>query len=116
MIGVLVVLATPCFARSLTTFGMCLDREGAIFYGTSWCPKCRAQNDLLGGAARYVHYVECSADGGREVTQECEDAGIKAFPTWVFADGSRQSGRLSVEALAAHTGCSLDDGDDASDD
>jgi len=114
-ITITIAVASPAGARSLATFGMCLAREGAIFYGASWCPQCRAQQEQLGSASRYVHYVECSADGGREKTSECEEAGITAYPTWMFADGSRKSGRLSVEALAERTGCSLDDAEDASD-
>lgn len=57
-------------ARSLATFGMCLDREGVVFYGTSWCPHCRAQQQELGRAMRYVHYVDCSVDGGRATTDQ----------------------------------------------
>jgi hypothetical protein len=105
-------LASPASARSLATFGMCLAREGAIFYGASWCPQCRAQQKLLGSGSGYVHYVECSADGGREKTQECQDAGITGYPTWVFADGSRVPGRLSIETLAERSGCGLDEEDD----
>jgi predicted DsbA family dithiol-disulfide isomerase len=56
--------------------------------------------------------VECSADGGREKTQECQAAGITGYPTWVFADGSRVPGRLSLETLAAHSGCPLEDEED----
>ena len=111
----MLALASAARARSLATFGMCLAREGAIFYGASWCPQCRAQEKLLGSGSQYVHYVECSADGGRDKTQECQDAGISGYPTWVFPDGSRQQGRLSVETLAARSGCPLDDEDDQSD-
>ena len=108
----ILALASAAQARSLATFGMCLAREGATFYGASWCPQCRAQQKLLGTGSGYVHYVECSADGGRETTQACRDAGISKYPTWVFADGSRETGRLSVETLAARSGCPLDDGED----
>jgi hypothetical protein len=110
------VLATASFgwARSLATFGMCLEREGAVFYGASWCPHCDAQRTMLGSGMRYVRYVECSVDGGREKTQECQDAGITKFPTWVFGDGSQQTGRLSLEKLAAGSGCALDEDDEDS--
>ena len=112
----LTVLAftSAAYARSLATFGMCLAREGAIFYGASWCPQCRAQQKLLGSGSQYVHYVECSADGGHDTTDECREAGISKYPTWVFPDGSHETGRLSIETLAARSGCSLDEDDDAS--
>jgi large repetitive protein len=102
-------LASPAGARSLAMFGMCLAREGTIFYGASWCPQCRAQQEILGGASRYVRYVECSVDGGRDTTEECRDADVSKYPTWVFPDGSRQTGRVSIETLAARSGCPLDD-------
>jgi hypothetical protein len=108
-LAIAIALASPAGARSLATFGMCLAREGAIFYGASWCPQCRAQQTQLGGASRYVHYVECSADGGRDTADECREAGITGYPTWVFADGSRKPGRLSIDPLADRTGCKLDD-------
>src|SRR5687768_742703 len=99
--------ATPAAARSLSRFGRCLDREGAIVYGTSWCPHCTAQRELLGAAMPYVHYVECSVDGGRRTTEECRAAGVRSFSTWEFGGGSRAHGRLSLKELAARTGCEL---------
>lgn len=87
-------------------FGRCLTRQGAIFYGASWCPQCRAQRRLLGSAMRYVRYVECSVGGDHErETAACRKADIDGYPTWVFADGSRVSGRLSLASLAARSGC-----------
>jgi hypothetical protein len=106
---VLLAIAQPVSARSLAMFGMCLAREGAVFYGASWCPQCRAQQQILGNAARYVRYVECSVDGGRDAARECRDAEVTKYPTWVFPDGSQQSGRLSIETLAARSGCPLDE-------
>jgi hypothetical protein len=113
-LAAVLAVAEPAAARGLATFGMCLDREGAVFYGTSWCPQCRAQQQILGNGMPYVRYVECSVDGGRDTTQECRDAEITKYPTWVFPDGSRQSGRLSVETLAARSGCPLDQSGDES--
>ena len=116
MLAAVLTVSSPAGARSLATFGMCLAREGTIFYGASWCPQCRAQQEILGGASRYVRYVECSVDGGRDTTEECRDADITKYPTWVFPDGSRQTGRLSIETLAARSGCALDDAEEDSTD
>jgi hypothetical protein len=51
-------------------------------------------------------YVECGVLALDEAPQ-CKDVGIKNFPTWQFADGERQEGTLSLQTLAAKTGCSL---------
>lgn len=113
--ALLLVLISPAQARSLATFGMCLARTGTTFYGASWCPQCRAQRELLGSGNRYVRYVECSVSGRRERTDECRRAGVTAYPTWDFPDGSRETGRLSVETLAARSGCPLEHADDRDD-
>jgi hypothetical protein len=107
-LSVLLSAAAPVAARSLASFGRCLDREGATFYGTSWCPHCNAQREMLGAGMRYVHYVECSVGGERRSTEACRDAGARSYPTWEFADGSRAHGRLSLQQLAERTGCTLD--------
>ena len=98
---------TSVGATTLTTFGRCLKSSGAVFYGASWCPHCRAQRDTLGEALNYVKYVECSVDGTREVAPACRAAGIDGYPTWKFRDGSRESGEQSLAELAAKTGCAL---------
>jgi glutaredoxin len=104
---VAVVGSTPAIAGS-AEFGRCLTQRGAVFYGTSWCPHCRAQRRILGGAISYVRYVECSVRGDQEAqAPACTKAGIGAYPTWVFGDGSRAGGEQSLANLAARTGCKL---------
>lgn len=103
--------ASTSAAASLADFGRCLTREGAVFYGTSWCPYCKAQRHALGAAMTHVRYVECSVGGGRDETAAaCTSAGVGSYPTWVFGDGSRASGAQSLASLAAKTGCPLPEG------
>ena len=92
-------------AAAWEEFGRCLTRQGAIFYGASWCPHCRAQRLTLGDAMSHVHYVECSVD--EKSAPACKAAGVNSYPTWVFADGSRAPGEQSPARLAAKTGCAL---------
>jgi hypothetical protein len=89
----------------LTAFARCLTDAGARFYGTSWCPHCTAQRRQFGTAFSEIAYVECSVRGTSEVTEECRAAGVTSYPTWTFADGSRETGRLSLERLASRTRC-----------
>jgi hypothetical protein len=99
--------STPAIAGS-AEFGRCLTQRGAVFYGTSWCPHCRAQRRILGASMSYVRYVECSVRGDHEAqAPACTRAGIRAYPTWVFGDGSRAEGEQSLASLAARTGCEL---------
>jgi hypothetical protein len=109
---VLVFLLTLAGAReaiaSSETFGQCLTRSGAAFYGASWCPVCKRQRGILGRAMSRVRYVECSVDGKRgRNTPECREAEVESYPTWVFGDGSRASGSQSLASLASRSGCSL---------
>ena len=107
--GLVVATTAPSeAAATLASFGRCLKSKGATFYGTSWCPHCDAQRDTLGDAMDYVKYVECSVEGARgETTAACKKADVDGYPTWTFADGSREGGAQSLRNLATKTGCTL---------
>jgi glutaredoxin len=110
IIGLLAFLFTaePAGAASPEDFGRCLARKGATFYGASWCPHCRGQQQTLGDAMPGVRYVECAVQGRRDTpASACTAAGIESYPTWVFADGTRAQGEQSLAALASKTGCTL---------
>jgi hypothetical protein len=95
-------------AVTLASFGRCLKSKGATFYGASWCPHCGAQRATLGDAMEYVRYVECAVDGDpHKAVPACRAAGVDGYPTWTFADGSRESGEQSLAELAGKTGCTL---------
>lgn len=106
------LLAAPVASRpavaadDLAEFGRCLQGKGATFYGASWCPHCQAQKKTLGSALPSVRYVECAPGGGRsETAAACTEANVTSYPTWVFGDGQRESGALSIGSLAKITGC-----------
>lgn len=88
-------------------FAQCLTEKGAKMYGAWWCPHCQNQKEAFGSAVRYVDYVECSPGTTKQMTAECQDAGVKGYPFWIFADGSTASGEQSLEALSTRTSCSL---------
>ena len=117
VIVVLVVgIAVAAFTRSsqapagpgkYDTLAQCLKDKGAIFYGAYWCPHCQAQKKLFGSSSKLLPYVECSTADARGQTSFCIEKGIKSYPTWEFADGSRLNGQVPLEQLAEKTGCSL---------
>jgi hypothetical protein len=91
---------------ALAEFAQCLTDHGVKLYGTFWCPHCQRQKALFGDAVELINYVECTVDGRRDLlAKECQTAGIDSFPTWIFGDGSRQSGELSFAELAERSGC-----------
>lgn len=92
-------------AQELEVFASCLADEGAKFYGAFWCSHCNDQKDLFGDSSDSLPYVECSTSDGKGQTSACIVNGINAYPTWEFIDGSRLSGKLSLEQLSQKTGC-----------
>ncbi len=94
-------------------FATCLKDKGATFYGAFWCPHCQAQKKLFGSSVKLLPYVECSTLDGSAQTQVCIDKGVKSYPTWEFADGSRLTGEIPLAQLAEKTSCALPEGDSA---
>jgi hypothetical protein len=88
-------------------FASCLKEKGAVFYGAFWCPHCQNQKAMFGKSARLLPYVECSTPDGRGQLSVCRDKKIQGYPTWEFADGSRETGEVSLAKLAEKTGCPL---------
>lgn len=108
IVGGIAWLATREPAVSeLDGFAQCLKDKGAVFYGAFWCPHCLDQKKLFGTAKRFLPYVECSTPDGNRQTQICIDKNIKGYPLWQFADGTEQSGLMSLAMLAEKTACVL---------
>jgi hypothetical protein len=91
----------------LDAFAQCLGTKGAKMYGAYWCPHCADQKERFGSSFQYAPYVECGVKGSRAPAQVCVDAGVKQYPTWVFADGARVEGDHTLEFLSQETGCAL---------
>ncbi len=112
IIGGLILLRNTSSTESATktspydAFAECISNAGATFYGAYWCPHCQAQKKLFQNSKK-LPYVECSTPNGQGQTQQCIDAEITGYPTWVFKDGSREDGELSFEKLAEKTSCPM---------
>jgi hypothetical protein len=91
----------------MDAFAQCLGAKGAKMYGAYWCPHCSDQKELFGSSFQYAPYIECGMKGSRNEAQVCIDAGVKRFPTWVFASGARVEGEHTLEFLGQETGCPL---------
>lgn len=91
----------------LDVFAKCLSEKGLKFYGAFWCNYCRNQKAMFGSSQKYLPYIECSTPDGKGQLQTCSQAGINSYPTWEFADGSRQKGEVPLKTLAEKTSCPL---------
>lgn len=87
-------------------FAKCLAEKKAVFYGAFWCSHCQNQKKMFGSAQKYLPYTECSTPDSKDQTQVCKDKKIEGYPTWEFADGSRETGEVSFAKLAEKSGCS----------
>ena len=103
----LYVIARPRTPGKLDSFATCIKEKSAVFYGAFWCPHCANQKAMFGGSAGLLPYTECSTPDGRGQLRVCTDKDVKGYPTWIFGDGSREAGEVSLEKLAAKTGCEL---------
>lgn len=84
----------------------CLAAKNVRMYGAYWCVHCQTQKKAFGNSWQYIEYIECSLPGGKGQTEECNEAGIKGYPTWDLGKGERLSGEVSIEQLAEKSGCS----------
>jgi hypothetical protein len=91
----------------LDAFAKCLTAKQAKMYGAYWCPHCDEQKEMFGPSFEYAPYIECGIKGAQGIKPVCTEAGIKRFPTWVFADGTRVEGEHELQFLGEATGCSL---------
>lgn len=111
VIAIVVLMRVVVGANKVTTeydgFAQCLAEKDVKFYGAFWCPHCQAQKRAFGGSAKLLPYIECSTPDGKGTTQICKEAGITGYPTWVFPDGSRESGEVELPVLAEKSGCAL---------
>ena len=106
--GVIWILTKPAGPGKYDTLAQCVADKGVKFYGAWWCPHCRDQKAVFGASAKLLPYIECYAPGNQSVQLSlCKDAGIKSYPTWEFADGSREVKVFTVEELAEKTSCPL---------
>jgi len=112
-IVIVVVFAVAYFfihhreTKRLDAFAQCLTAKQAKMYGAFWCPHCEEQKEKFGSSFQYAPYIECGIKGSQAIAPVCTQAGIKRFPTWIFADATRVEGEHELEFLGDKTGCSL---------
>jgi hypothetical protein len=100
-------ISAPSTPGPLDGFAQCLKDKDALFYGAFWCSHCQNQKKMFGSSEKLLPYIECSTPDGKGQLAVCREKNITGYPTWIFADGSRESGELDLEMLAAKTGCEL---------
>lgn len=96
-----------CKPAANDEFAKCLTENGMTFYGTFWCGHCSAMKKKFGDSMNYIVYVECDPRGENAQPETCDKAGVEAYPTFTFADGTVLQGERDFQDFAALTGCEL---------
>ena len=99
------VVSRPAASPQIEKLAQCLADKDAKMYGAFWCAHCQSQKRLFGTSFSKIKYIECSLPDGKTQTQECQEVGIKSYPTWEFNDGSRLEGQISLAVLAQKADC-----------
>ena len=107
MTGIFFLYKEDAKPGTLDGFAVCLKDKGAVFYGAFWCPHCQTQKTLFGKSKKLLPYVECSTPDGKGQHSICKEKKVVGYPTWEFADGSRESGEIALQKLSEKTGCNL---------
>jgi len=107
VVGIYFIPGSDIEPGTYDDFANCVTESGATFYGAYWCPHCKEQKDAFADSVGLINYVECSLPNNAGQTEACKEAGIQSYPTWEFADESRQTGFIPLVNLAEKTGCVL---------
>jgi len=105
--GVYFLIKEASAPGKLDEFASCLKDKGAVFYGAFWCQHCQNQKAMFGKSAKLLPYVECSTPNTKGQLEACNEKNIAGYPTWEFADKTRETGEVSLEKLAEKTLCPL---------
>lgn len=97
---------TQPLATDLMALARAISASGTKFYGAAWCTFCTQQKELFADAQYYLPFVEAT-NPDRTLNEVGTAAGITSFPTWVFPDGSRETGVQTLATLAARSGVSV---------
>lgn len=93
----------------LVQFAIDLDAALVRFYGANWCPACTEQKDLFEDGGKDLPFIEVT-DGNRNLlpqfatTQIFDDPANPAFPRWIFPNGERRTGVLTLQEISTLSG------------
>ena len=93
-------------ADDLVQFAKDLTASGTKYYGAAWCGACTQQKELFEDGGDDLPFVEVT-NPDRSLNQIGIDHSITGFPTWIFPDGSRQVGVLSLADLSTRSGVAI---------
>ncbi len=106
----LLLFLTGCDKPNLDSFAKCVSESGMTIYGTYWCPHCQNVKKSFGSSIEYINNIECDENGPNGQPEKCIEAGIEGYPSFVFGDGMKIAGEMTLQNIADKTGCELPKG------
>ena len=91
--------AESMMAPDLVQFAKDLAASGAKLYGAAWGPFTTQQMQLFEDGGNELPFIEVTLPD-RSISDLGIDNQINAYPTWVFPDGTRNIGSLSLEEIS----------------
>lgn len=85
---------------SIAKLATCIKDSWAKFYGTTRCSHCNDQKSKFGDSKTLLPFIDCDQNW-----PTCDAAGVKWYPTWVFANWSKLEWSQDLATLAAKTSC-----------
>lgn len=76
------------------------------FFGAHWCPACTQQKELFADGKDNLPFIEVTGPD-RSLNQIGIDNSISSFPTWVFPDGTRHEGILTLAEISSRSGVAI---------
>lgn len=85
---------------SIEKFAECLSTKELKIYWTQWCWHCKNQKTLFWKSFEKIRYIDCDTQ-----RQECLDAWVRWFPTWIDKQWNKYPGTQQLEKLSEITWC-----------
>ena len=93
-------------ADDLVAFAKLLDAANITFYGAAWCPHCTATKNLFQDGGKYLPFVEVT-NPDKTPNAIATANNIITYPTWVFQDGTRLTGQLTLAQISTASGIAI---------
>lgn len=90
----------------LVGLALAITDSGATFFGAAWCPFCTEQKELFEDGGQFLPFQEVT-NPDRSLNDVGMANDITMLPTWVFSDGTRIEGVVSLQTLAAAAGVTV---------
>ncbi|WP_425617498.1 Ig-like domain-containing protein [Anatilimnocola sp. NA78] len=92
--------------NDLVAFAKALANTNIKFYGAAWCLHCTATKNLFEDGGKYLPFIEVT-NPDKTPNAIAQANNITTYPTWVWQDGSRSTGELTLQEIVTKSGIAI---------